>query len=576
MALAFQAGVDNGSPEPYILLNNSKPTMKTFAIAISLFLLVGTLTAQPLTAPQRQVLDSLATRYLDDATPGVALGVVRGGEIVYEFYAGLADLDTQRPIGSDTRFNAASNGKQFTALCILELIDAGRLSLDTDIRTYLPELYPDITTPITIRHLLTHTSGIRDVYDLWSLQGITWWKVELDNSQALELLANQRDLNFAPGSDYAYSNSNYILLTEIVTAVTGQPFTAYAESLFTRLDMPHTAFLADHTKLPATVARPYFNFNEWVTYDWLSDLHGDGALFTTLPDQLRYEQLLQHSAAAAPSLTPLLDRSQQPVPEATTGQYGYGLEFGTYRDRSYRFHHGSTGAWKATTLRFPAEQFAIVVLNNSGKFFTDELADRVADVLLELGDNSGSAFPTGPDRLAGPLLSDAELLGTYQLGAGNFFRFVTRNDSLFLERPGRRPVQLERESGNLFHEIADPAFKQYFERDSLGRLQVTAYYPTHAPYTLTRLDLDWSSLDYGVLAGSYRNAELGTEITLSHRAEHHYLLKWRDRELSAEWFTPEQLVVEDAYRFTILQDQTGQVTELWLATSRSQGIRFVR
>lgn len=549
--------------------------MKTFATAILFFLAGVTLFAQPLTDTQRHALDSLASRYLDATTPGVALGVVRDGRIDYEFYAGLADLDTGRAIGPATHFNAASNGKQFTALCILDLIEAGRLALDDDIRSFLPELYPDVATPITIRHLLTHTSGIRDVYDLWSLQGITWWKEELDNEMARRLLAGQRELNFAPAGDYRYSNSNYILLTEIVTAVTGQPFAAFAESLFSRLGMPSTHFLADHTELPATVARPYFNFNEWITYDWLSDLHGDGALFTTLPDQLRFEMLLQTETEAARSPT-LLARSQRPLPAATTDRYGYGLEFGTYRDRPYRFHQGSTGAWKATTLRFPEENLAIVVLNNSGKFFTDELAERVADVMLGLTDRDRPTFPAAPRRPAGPTLSQTEILGTYQIGTGGFFRFVERNDTLYLERSGRPAVPLECESGPVFHEIADPAFQQYFDRDLLGRLRVTAYYPTHAPYTLTRLDLDWTGYEEAALGGSYRNAELGIELTLAPQGERRYAIDWSGRQRAGEWFTPDLLLVDGGYRLSPVRDATGRVTGLRLATERSRGIEFVR
>ena len=115
-------------------------------------------------------LDSIATQDVPAKAPGIATAIIQNGKVLYEKYAGFADFSDSSWIGPATRFNIASNGKQFTALAVLELMEEKKLQLTDDIRKYFPSLYSKLKTPITIEHILTHTSGIRDVYDLWSLQ----------------------------------------------------------------------------------------------------------------------------------------------------------------------------------------------------------------------------------------------------------------------------------------------------------------------------------------------------------------------------------------------------------------------
>ena len=140
------------------------------------------------TPTQIKRLDSIATQDVPKGAPGIATGIVSNGKIIYEKVAGFANLTDSSLIAKDTRFNIASNGKQFTALSILILIDEKKISLTDDIRKYLPTIYPKLSSKITIENLLNHTSGIRDVYDLWSLQGLTWWEHSFSNKDVLEHL----------------------------------------------------------------------------------------------------------------------------------------------------------------------------------------------------------------------------------------------------------------------------------------------------------------------------------------------------------------------------------------------------
>lgn len=354
------------------------------AFTIILYYLIAfSCSAQPLTPAQQAAIDSLVLADIPEGAPGAAVGIVRGGTVVYERYAGLADLDTGRPIEAATRFNLASNAKQFTSVRALQLADQGKLRLDEDIRRYFPDLLPDVAAPITVGQLINHTSGMRDVYDLWSIQGHTWWKKDYDNGDALALLLRQQDLNFPPGTDHLYSNSNYLLLAAIIARVTSRSFRADMGGFFRSLGMTATAFRDAATVPVPNLARPYFNFGEWTTYDLPATLHGDGGLFGTLRDQLTWEAALQ--TGQSPSLTTeQLRRSQLPLDTVTN--YAYGLENDVYRERPVRYHNGSTGAWKASVIRFPDVDLSIVALNNSGKFFTNYLVRQIADVLLFTGE----------------------------------------------------------------------------------------------------------------------------------------------------------------------------------------------
>ena len=145
-----------------------------------------------ITGELERQLNRIAAQDVPAGAPGIATGIIRDGKIVYSKCAGLENLTSKSKITPKSRFNIASTGKQFTALAILKLEAEGKLSLDDDIRMYFANLYREIDSPITIEHLLTHTSGIRDIHHLWSLQGLTWWKNEFGNDDAMKLLVKAR------------------------------------------------------------------------------------------------------------------------------------------------------------------------------------------------------------------------------------------------------------------------------------------------------------------------------------------------------------------------------------------------
>jgi CubicO group peptidase (beta-lactamase class C family) len=529
-------------------------------------------TQHTLSDQQIRQLDSISVSDVPKGAPGIASGVVLNGKIVYRKYAGYANLNDSSLIDAQSRFNIASNGKQFTAFAILLLAEQKKLSLHDDIRKFFPKLFSDVTEKISVEHLISHTSGIRDVYDLWALQGITWWKQTLSNTDVLDLLHQQRELNFKPGSTYAYSNSNYILLALIVEKVTGESFVNYTTDMFKKLNMIHTSFESDYQRISGPIARPYFNFDTWFGYNWICNIYGDGNIFSTLEDQLEWEKTIQTKKNAFYSKE-IIEKSQQLTPAMYTSQYGYGLEFGNFRNLPYKFHEGSTGAWKATTIRFPNERVSIVTLTNSGKTIPSMQSRQLADVVLNL-EQKDKTFRTKPES-SGPFVSVNDVVGIYQNEDNFTFTIEKRDTSIFLLRSGRNDTRLEREAANIFHQWNDSDFKQEFTKNEKGELQVTAYYTSHAPYTLIRPLADWSKFDYRALEGSFHNVETDATFTLKYDSQKFYKVVFRGDDALATLVTPDKLIFNN-YNLEVLKDSQGKVAALLLSADRIKNVRFYK
>uniref|UniRef100_UPI003F6A7061 serine hydrolase domain-containing protein n=1 Tax=Polaribacter sp. TaxID=1920175 RepID=UPI003F6A7061 len=189
-------------------------------------------------------IDSILNAKVKLNEPGIAVGIIKEGNVIYEKYLGLSNLQHQVKFDKKTRSNIASTAKQFTALMILDLKLNKKLSLEDDIRKYLPKVYKNVAQKIKVRHLLNHTSGVRDYVELLDLEGDVWWqRFGLDNEDILELIQNQEELGFKPGTHYSYSNTNYILLTKIIEEISGKNFNEYSKIFFENLGMKETSFV---------------------------------------------------------------------------------------------------------------------------------------------------------------------------------------------------------------------------------------------------------------------------------------------------------------------------------------------
>lgn len=516
---------------------------------------------------QLEALKKISLQDIPDANaPGIAGTVIIEGQVAFESYSGMADIDNRTPITKETKFNIASNAKQFTALAILLLEHEKKLELTDDIRSYLPNIFKKIKDKITISSLLNHTSGIRDVYDILSLQGITWWEKNYNNADILSIIEKQEDLNFKPGTDYLYSNTNYILLASVIEKASGKPFTEYTNIMFRKLGMNQTSFRDEKHPPLQPFAKAYFNFNEWTTYDWIWNACGDGNLFTTLPDLVLWEQIIMGSRKCDIDKS-VISKSQLLVNDSNP-EYGYGLETGTYGNFKCLHHEGATGAWKASLLRFPDKKISVITLTNSGKVVPYTQNRQLADVVLNRKSETKD-FAVAPVKI-GDFIDTDEIKGTYEKQNDNFyFQFIIENEKLLLRRTGRNDVELERECANVFHQKYDPEFKQEFIRNTDGIITVTAYYTTHPPYTLTKVKPLSEQMNPDKLNGTYRNKETGTVLQLKYSDELNFSIT-NGNNTSKGLLISDNKMIYDFY--TLLFDEKGLI----LNGDRIKNVRFIK
>ena len=557
----------SGVNQSHLICNLNQLFMMKQILILTLIFLSIRLQSQNLEGELIGQLNSQVEQYIDGFSPGIAVGIVADGNVVYEDYFGYSNLELQVKVDKDTRFNIASNAKQFTALCILKLLDQGKIQLEDDIRIYFPDLYENIEEKFTISNLLTHTSGVRDYCDLLALQGKTWWKQFIDNGDAMDLLQAQRDLNFEPGTEYLYSNSNYILLAELVEKVTGQDFSAFAKTLFEALEMPSTDFLSHYGQIIPNKARPYGNWGVWREEPTITEVHGDGALFTTLQDQLRWEQIIQRNDGKHLSKE-IIEASQIPL----ENDYGYGLEFDNRHGLDYTFHDGATGAYNATFLRFPSKNLSIVVMSNNRNVPANYLAWQLAILVMDI-EQDETVYPAGPDKVE-ELYSIQDVLGIYKNDDGTIIRITERDGSLYREIYQRDPVKLIHEQGGLFAYETLKDLKMNFTHMGTPDQMFTLYLSSQKPATYHKVsDLIPDSFDKNAVNGRFYNDETDTEIILEFVEDDTYALTKNGRERRAEMILKDFLRM-NSYEIQILRDKENNITGLNVNNRRIKNVLF--
>jgi CubicO group peptidase (beta-lactamase class C family) len=334
-----------------------------------------------------QKMEAAVDEVFEDLTapgsPGCALGVYRDGLMTYAKGYGLANVEENVPITAKTVFDIGSTSKQFTAASILLLEKQGRISVNDDVRKYLPEL-PDYGKKITILQLLNHTSGLRDYLTLMELGGVNTDSVTTDED-ALALIVRQHALNFAPGSEWLYSNTGFFLLSLIVKRVSGKTLREFAaENIFTPLGMTHTQYRDDHTSLIPDRAMAYdadkksegYTLN--VSY---FEQTGDGAVHTSVEDLLKWDQNFYTGTIGGKIFLAELQEHGK-LNSGKVLDYAKGLTVAEYRGLRAVRHGGAWGGYRAELLRFPDQHFSVACLCNIGNANPSRRANEVADVYL--------------------------------------------------------------------------------------------------------------------------------------------------------------------------------------------------
>lgn len=327
-------------------------------------------------------VDEIFKEFTVAGSPGCTAGVYEGGRVVHRGAYGMANLDHDVKLAPDSVFHVASVSKQFTAAAILLLAEEGKLSLDDEVRKFIPEL-PDFGTRITIRHLANHTSGIRDQWDLLGLAGWRYSRDLITDDDVLQLLSQQKALNFTPGERHLYSNSGYTLMAIIVKRASGRSFREFTtERIFKPLGMNQTHFRDDFNEIVKGQAYGYARAGTGFRLSVTNfDTAGATSLLTTIEDLAKWHANFDAPTVGGEKLiSGLLTRGV--LNDGQKIDYAVGISHGTYRGVPTVSHGGADAGYRSVFLRFPDQRLGVAVLCNLASANPTLLAQRVADVWL--------------------------------------------------------------------------------------------------------------------------------------------------------------------------------------------------
>jgi CubicO group peptidase (beta-lactamase class C family) len=336
-----------------------------------------------------QELPEAVTRKIDSAfraytptTPGCALAVMRNGQVIYQKGYGLANMEYGIPITPATIFHIASESKQYVAFCMLLLEKEGKLSLDDDIRKHLPYV-PDFGHKITIRHLVHHTSGLRDQ---WQLLANAGWQLDdvITQDHVIKLVSKQKALNSLPGEEYNYCNTGYTLMAEIVKKVSGLTLREYTDKhIFQPLGMKDTHFHDNYQEIVRNRAYSYLAHpTRGYQHAVLSySIVGATSLFTTVLDELKWLRNYETGAVGGKDLIEKMYTTGV-LNDGRKLNYAFAIAIDQYNGWKRIGHGGADAGFRTYATRFPEHDLSIVVFSNFGNMSPIELANKVADALL--------------------------------------------------------------------------------------------------------------------------------------------------------------------------------------------------
>ncbi len=477
---------------------------------VAVALLLGTLAPLAAGAQRTDLVattDKVFAAWNTTHTPGCAVGIAQGGTVLLTRGYGMADIAGARPILPGTILESGSVAKQFTATAIMLLVNDGKLRLDDDARTVLPEL-PVYPRTITFRHLLTHTSGLREWSNLVAWQGWPRGTRVHTQSDVFELITHQQSLNYPVGDYYSYTNSGFLLLRTVVERVSGMPFTQFtAQRIFAPLGMTNTQWRDDFTRIVPGLAQAYSRRADGLHIDMPNDnVIAAGGLYTTVGDWLIWNDHLTKKTLGAGVVDSLTRRMT-----LTSGLeigYALGLTVNNYRGLREISHSGSTAGYGTYLARYPEQNdLSIAVMCNVAGAGATGLTHALVDAMVP-----GLPRAAAPDTVRSDAAGIARLAGIY--------RDTRTNTVMVLDTVRGR---LRRDGSTAFLPLRDGSYqlggtRVRFTTTDSGQ-PVSLHVPTTDGDTVVHTFMAaerWrpSAAELASIAGRYRNDEIGVTFTV--------------------------------------------------------------
>ncbi len=541
--------------------------MRPAAIAVfSLSLLVQPLLATAQSPSQR--VDEIFVDLNRPGSPGCSLGVIRNGNFIYRKSYGAASLELGVPLFSQSVFYVGSISKQFTAASVVLASEQGYLSLDDDVRKYIPEL-PDYGHTITLRQMLNQTSGLRDLFDLLNLSGLKWSDFN-SPGDILKLIVRQKGLNNAPGDEWVYSNTNFFLLGLAVQRATQKTFAEFAaENIFRPLGMTHTRFYDDASVVvPDRVAAYDPGSKGAFLVDWSTTyaLVGAGGLMTTVDDLLKWDSNFYANRLGKGTLLKELE-TPGVLNDGKPTNYGMGLFLGNYRGLPIVEHNGVLFGYRAEILRFPNQKFTVICLCNVSNANPQDRTRKVADLYLKddmqpdsaSGAGAGGSLPD-PARFAGDYLDPrAHTIDSFTAAHGELSGW----DSVLMRKNA--------------HQFTDRFGDALSFEPSGGAMKATL--DVHGETVFSGSKISELHLDRAALlpyAGDYRSPELDGLLHLSLEQGNLILKDGGNSPLKLIPIAQDEFEAGGSLVFVFQRDAQGRVSGMSAFAPAARGIQFNR
>ncbi len=533
------------------------------ALACAFFFTVA-LSGAPAAPELAAKIDRLFAKWDSKETPGVIVAIARDGETIFSRAYGMANLEHGIPLTPETVTESGSVAKQFTAAAVVLLAQRGKLSLDDSIRKHLPELPSPLMDAITVRMLLNHTSGIRDIHGLFDLMGRPSYSSFHSNAEVLQVMTRQRDLNFTPGSEYLYSNGAYILAAVLVERVSRQSFGAFCnEQVFKPRGMTHTRWRDDFTVIVPGRATGYSlrtagGYEIDLPY---SNLVGNGGLLTTVGDLLKWNASFDDASGEWAEVVRALQTPSK-LNDGRVIDYALGLTVSEEEGVQEISHGGATSGFKTFLARFPEKKVSFALLGNAGEFNPASVARALTRVLLDLPSRE-------PKRIEVPASELAALAGTYHAKqTDDLVTFTVRDGKLMDDGAEIIPV-----APGVFTS-ANGRTSFTFSGGSPRRLRVVTKHAT-ADYEAVE-KVKPSAVQLAAYAGTYYSAELDVAQVIGVKDGRLTASRWPGAPLVATPTFTDGFLFGRSWHATFTRDAGGGISGLELTNGRCRRVKFER
>lgn len=475
-----------------------------------------------------QAIDDLFSQWNQTDVPGAALGVIRDGKLIYAKGYGIADLEHDIEITPSSVFYIGSVSKQFVTFSLLLLEEQGKIDLDDKIQKYLPD-FPEYSAPLTIRHFIHHTSGVRDYLSLMALKGRSY----LDNAdvdEVYELIKSQKELNFQPGEKYLYSNSCYFMLAMIIEEASGQTLKSFAdEHIFKPLGMKSTLFHDDNKDLIKNRVFSYEKNDGGTGFNNLIsrfDLVGSGGVYTSIEDLFLWDQNFYNNKLGKGGQG-IIEKMHQEglLSNGKSSGYAFALMNGSYKGMKTVHHGGSLAGYRSQLMRFPDQKVSVIILANRGDANPTDLSYQVADIILKdllpeaVEKKSDIVVPHSKKVAEQPVekIKKTQTTGNYELRPGMVLSVTLHKGKLNVLQSWNQSVyNLVRTHGNTFEIPNDDAIQFTFSEISDNSTQMlTVFQNGRDTFWKRNKSKDTPTVDIEDYAGKYYSKELDVSYLIS-------------------------------------------------------------